>query len=238
MSKTGRYSAVQVRANPPGRAKLASKLAGQRGPVRTTQAAIYLQLRVKVRTLFFFTKSSLDTNTPSVWINQSWEHVLSDQWILFIKRQMSCPGTCAVPFLCDFSMTFPMAPLCHPIKKILESPLRGGSSPCPFEVRSYDIVDDKNQYRRSLYAEYAICVGHQLLGGAPSQLLKNKKQTKKTWRAISASAPATARASSLRLNADDHNWWTTMPLKRHQQSGAEKRKKRWKRSPHVGKLNS
>ncbi|KAF4116452.1 hypothetical protein G5714_003941 [Onychostoma macrolepis] len=28
MSKTGRYSAVQVRANPPGRAKLASKLAG------------------------------------------------------------------------------------------------------------------------------------------------------------------------------------------------------------------
>ncbi len=32
------------------------------------------------------------------------------------------------------------------------------------------IVDDKNQYRRSLYAEYAVCVGHQLLGGAPSQL--------------------------------------------------------------------
>ncbi len=44
---------------------------------------------------------------------------------------MSCPGTCAVPFLCDFYMTFPMGPpwlvlgtpLCHPIKKILESPL-------------------------------------------------------------------------------------------------------------------
>ncbi len=50
MSKTGRYSAVQVRANPPGRARLASKLAGQRGPVSTTPAAIYLQQRVKVRT--------------------------------------------------------------------------------------------------------------------------------------------------------------------------------------------
>ncbi len=49
MSKTGRYDAVQVRANPPGRAKLASKLAGPRGPVRTTPAAIYLQQRVKVR---------------------------------------------------------------------------------------------------------------------------------------------------------------------------------------------
>ncbi len=51
MSKTGRYSAVQVRANPPGRAKLASKLAGQsqpERPVRTTPAL--LQQRVKVRT--------------------------------------------------------------------------------------------------------------------------------------------------------------------------------------------
>ncbi len=71
MSKTGRYSAVHVRANPPGRAKLSSKLAGQRGPVRTTPAAIYLQQRVKVRT---------------------WH----------------------VP---------PPPPPCHPIKKILESPL-------------------------------------------------------------------------------------------------------------------
>ncbi len=31
------------------------------------------------------------------------------------------------------------------------------------------------QYRRSLYAEYAICVGHQLAGGEPSQLLKKNK---------------------------------------------------------------
>ncbi len=75
-----------------------------------------------------------------------------------------------------------------------------------------DIVDDKNQYRRSLYEEYAVCVGHQL---PPSQLLK-----KKTWRTIPA--PTTAGASCLRLNADDHNWWTTMPVKRHQQSSAEK----------------
>ncbi len=96
----------------------------------------------------------------------------------------------------------------------------------PFEVRAKvplwsglcdmnDIVGDKNQYRRSLYAEYAVCLGHQLAGGHhPSCSKKN------TWRAI----PATARALSLRLNADDHNWWTTIPLKRHQQSGAEKNK--------------
>ncbi len=37
MSKTGRYSAVQVRANPPGRAKLASKLASQSQPQRASE---------------------------------------------------------------------------------------------------------------------------------------------------------------------------------------------------------
>ncbi len=144
-------SAVHVRANPPGRAKLASKLAAlnlaaqvrasQRGPVRTTPAAIYLQQQVKVRTLlFFFTKSSLDINTHTRLDNKSWEQVLSDQWFLFIKREMSCPGTCAVPFLChptcvgahDFShgppMTGSWSPLCHPIKKILESPLYHSSN--------------------------------------------------------------------------------------------------------------
>ncbi len=31
--------------------------------------------------------------------------------------------------------------------------------------------------------------------------------------------------SCLRLNANDHNWWTTMPVKRHQKSGAEKSKR-------------
>ncbi len=139
------------------------------------------------------------------------------------------------------------SPICHAI--LVSGVHRGGAggaqAPAPLRsdtkvpLRSglcdmNDIVDDKNQYRRSLYAEYAVCIGHQLPGGAPSQLLKKKK----TWRTISTSAPATARASSLRLNADDHNWWTTMPVKRHQQSGAEKRKKRWKRSLHVGKLHS
>ncbi len=32
------------------------------------------------------------------------------------------------------------------------------------------------QYRRSLYAEYTVGVGHQLPGGAPSQLLKKKSK--------------------------------------------------------------
>ncbi len=80
--------------------------------MRTTPA-IYLQQRVKVRTWIFYSKSSLDTNTHTHTVcldNKSWE-VLSDQWFLFIKREMICPGTCAVPFLCDFYMTFPMGPL-------------------------------------------------------------------------------------------------------------------------------
>ncbi len=54
------------------------------------------------------------------------------------------------------------------------------------------------------------------------------QKKKKTWRAIPSSAPATARASCLRLNADDHNWWTTMPVKRHQHSGAERKTKKKK----------
>ncbi len=91
MTKTGRYSAVQVRANPPGRAKLASKLADQRGPARTTPAAIYLQQRVKVRTWIFFYKNFTrhkHTHPHTVCLdNQSWEQVLSDQWFLFIKRE-------------------------------------------------------------------------------------------------------------------------------------------------------
>ncbi len=35
------------------------------------------------------------------------------------------------------------------------------------------------RYEQYIYAEYAVCVGHQVPGGAPSQLLKKKK-----WRAI------------------------------------------------------
>ncbi len=38
----------------------------------------------------------------AVWLDneRSWEQVLSVQWFLFIKREMSYPDTCAVPFVC------------------------------------------------------------------------------------------------------------------------------------------
>ncbi len=65
--------------------------------------------------------------------------IVSAQWFLFIKREISCPGTCAVPFfwhptcvgahyfshgpLLTGSPPPPPPPVCHPIKKILESPL-------------------------------------------------------------------------------------------------------------------
>ncbi len=65
----------------------------------------------------------------------------------------------------------------------------------------------------------AVCVGPVPEGHHPSCSKK-----KKTWCVIPA--PATAHASCLRLNADDHNWWTTMPVKRHQQS-----KKKMKTKP-------
>ncbi len=62
---------------------------------------------------------------------------------------------------------------------------------CPSAVCGIKLHVQSVQYRRSLYAEYAVFVGHQLPGGgggAPSQLLKKKK-----WHAIPASAPVTAR---------------------------------------------
>ncbi len=54
-------------------------------------------------------------------------------WFLFIKRVISCPGTCAVHFFCHPTCvgahnpppTGSWPPLCHPIKTILESPLPG-----------------------------------------------------------------------------------------------------------------
>ncbi len=52
-----------------------------------------------------------------------------------------------------------------PLRSGAKVPLRSGL--CDMN----DIVDDKNQYRRSLYAEYTVCLGHQLAGGAPSRLL-------------------------------------------------------------------
>ncbi len=99
---------------------------------------MYLQQRVmKIRTcIFFYKKFTRHKHTHTVCLdNKSWEEVLSDQWFLFIKREMSCPGTCAVPFLCDFYMTSPMGPpwlvlgppCATPLKKILESPLHMSS---------------------------------------------------------------------------------------------------------------
>ncbi len=79
-----------------------------------------------------------------------------------------------------------------------------------------------SQYRRSLYAEYAVCVGHQL-PGAPSQLLKKKQ--KKPDAPFPHPRP---RPLTPHVCADDHNWWTAMPVKRHKQSGAEKREKKKK----------
>ncbi len=80
--------------------KLALNLAAQvsvsqRGPERTTPADIYLQQQ----NMSSFYKSSLDAHV-CLDNERSLEQVLSVQWFLFIKREMSCPGTCAVPFLC------------------------------------------------------------------------------------------------------------------------------------------
>ncbi len=59
-----------------------------------------------------------------------------------------------------------------PLRSDAKVPLRSGL--CDMN----DIVDDKNQYRCSLYAEYAVCVGHQLRGGTiPVAQNKTNKQT-------------------------------------------------------------
>ncbi len=47
---------------------------------------------------------------------------------------------------------------------------------CTFQNHFYRFHIILLQYRRSLYAEYAVCIGHQLPGGAPSQLLTKKKK--------------------------------------------------------------
>ncbi len=66
------------------------------------------------------------------------------------------------------------------------------------------------QYRHSLYAEYAVCVG----------LKKYKIHLTRHNIPASASVPMTALSSCLRLNGNDQ----TIPMKRHQQYGAERRK--------------
>ncbi len=60
-----------------------------------------------------------------------------------------------------------------------------------------DIVDDKNQYRHSLYAEY-VYVGHQLVGGGGGGTIPVAKKKKKK-------NPGRAIPGSLRLNSDAHN---------------------------------
>ncbi len=87
--------------------------------------------------------------------------------------------------------------------------------------------ETEGQYRRSLYAEYAVCIGHQLPGGHHPSCSKKKK--KKKWRTILASAPTTASISCLWLNANDHNWWTTMPVKNISNPSPRKKRKERKR---------
>ncbi len=58
-----------------------------------------------------------------------------------------------------------------PLRSDAKVPLR--SSLCDMN----DIVDDKNLYRHSLYAEYSICLGHQLAGGHHPSCSKKKKKT-------------------------------------------------------------
>ncbi len=83
--------------------------------------------------------------------------------------------------------------MCGQISEILAMLLSGmhgggGGSPAPAPLTSdakvplrsglcdmNDIVDDKNQYRRSLYAEYAVCVGHQLAGGGTIPVAQKQK---------------------------------------------------------------
>ncbi len=70
---------------------------GQSRPVRTTLAAIDLQQQNMSN---FYKKFTRHTHTICLDNERSWEQVLSVQWFLFIKREMSCPGACAVPILC------------------------------------------------------------------------------------------------------------------------------------------
>ncbi len=96
----------------------------QKGPARTTPAAIYPQ-QTDHENMSNFYKNSLDTHTHIVCLNneRSWEQLLSVQWLLIIKRDTSCPGTCAVPFLChptcvgahDFTHQPPLTGSCPPV---------------------------------------------------------------------------------------------------------------------------
>ncbi len=82
-----KYSALQVRANPPGIGKQASKLAlilaaqvraRQRGPVRTTPAAIYPQQQ---NMSSFYKNVTRHTHSVCLDNERSLEQVLSVQWL-------------------------------------------------------------------------------------------------------------------------------------------------------------
>ncbi len=116
MSKTGRCSRVQSRSQQSTReGQVGQQISnpepgstGQSRPVRTTPAAIYLQQQNMSDYYKKFTRHTYThTHTHTHRLFGQWkkfclycQQVLSVQWCLFIKREMSCPGTCAVPSLC------------------------------------------------------------------------------------------------------------------------------------------
>ncbi len=150
MSKTGRWSAVRCSAGQSQSTRqgqvghklaalnLAAQVrAGQRGSVRITPAAVYPQQTDHENMSNFYKNSLTRTHTHCLfgqW-NKLRTSIVSVQCFLFRKREISCPGTCAVSLFyhttCigahDFSHGPPLTgscpPCATPIKKILESPL-------------------------------------------------------------------------------------------------------------------
>ncbi len=66
----------------------------------------------------------------------------------------------------------------------------------------------------------------------------SREQAKHTWRTVPASAIASSRTLCLRLAANDHNWWTTIPGERHQQTGSRKRKEQKMKPVHYFQVPS
>ncbi len=80
----------------------------------------------------------------------------------------------------------------------------------------------QSQYRRSLYTEYAVCVGHQLPGGTTIPVSKKKK-------CDTPFPHPRPLAPCLRLKAK--RLWITMPMKRHQRCGTKKKQTNMKTKP-------
>ncbi len=87
----------------------------QKGPARTTPAAIYPQ-QTDHENMSNFYKNSLDTHTHIVCLNneRSWEQLLSVQWLLIIKRDKLSRHLCSALFmsshLCWGTWLYPSAP--------------------------------------------------------------------------------------------------------------------------------